>query len=277
MLGAAPTDPARTTGWRAAITGRWAVAAAALLVAVAGAGWALRGRILPARSSKQVASGPTISLAILPFRNASGDPTLDSLGSSLSEVLRTELGQSSRVRTVPSDRLHQVLQDLRIAPNATLAPDGAGARRGLHERAKRAVGPIHEIRQRDSHRRHAAGSRPPADGAAERHGAERGQPADRHHRARRRGATESGARVAGHPQRAEVDLVETVDELVRGAAALQRGGRADARGQTAGGAEELRGGHESRTAISRWRFPRWPSRTRRSATTPKPASSRGAP
>ena len=37
-------------------------------------------------------------------------------------MLRTELGQSSRVRTVPSDRLHQVLQDLRIAPNATLAP-----------------------------------------------------------------------------------------------------------------------------------------------------------
>jgi eukaryotic-like serine/threonine-protein kinase len=112
----------RTTGRRTAITGRWAVVAAALLVAVAGAGWALRGRILPARSSKQAPSGPTISLAILPFRNASGDPTLDSLGSSLSEVLRTELGQSSRVRTVASDRLHQVLQDLRIAPNATLAP-----------------------------------------------------------------------------------------------------------------------------------------------------------
>jgi serine/threonine protein kinase/tetratricopeptide (TPR) repeat protein len=119
MGGLAPT---RTTGWRTALTGRRAVVAAALLVAVAGAGWALRGRILPARSSKQAASGPTISLAILPFRNASGDPTLDSLGSSLSEVLRTELGQSSRVRTVASDRLHQVLQDLRIAPNATLAP-----------------------------------------------------------------------------------------------------------------------------------------------------------
>ena len=58
----------------------------------------------------------------MPFHNASGDPTLDSLGSSLSEVLRTELGQSARVRTVPSDRLHQVLQDLRISPGAILAP-----------------------------------------------------------------------------------------------------------------------------------------------------------
>ena len=35
---------------------------------------------------------PTVSLAVLPFRNATGDRTLDSLGSSLSEVLATELG-----------------------------------------------------------------------------------------------------------------------------------------------------------------------------------------
>ena len=66
--------------------------------------------------------GPAISLAVLPFRNASGDPTLDSLGASLSQVLGSELGQSSRVRTVPADRLHQVLRDLQIASNATLAP-----------------------------------------------------------------------------------------------------------------------------------------------------------
>ena len=64
----------------------------------------------------------TTSLVILPFRNSSGDVTLDSLGSSLSGILRTELGQSDRVRTVASDRVYQVLQDLRIAPNAELGP-----------------------------------------------------------------------------------------------------------------------------------------------------------
>jgi tetratricopeptide (TPR) repeat protein len=96
---------------------------AVLLIAVIGAGWAARGRFLPPRQTPQTTvSVPAVSLAILPFRNASGDVTLDALGASVSEVLRTELGQSSRFRTIPSGRLNQVLHDLRIAPNATLAP-----------------------------------------------------------------------------------------------------------------------------------------------------------
>jgi serine/threonine protein kinase/tetratricopeptide (TPR) repeat protein len=99
------------------------VAAAALLVTAIAAGWVFRGRLFAPRAPQQQATTvPAISLAVLPFRNASGDVTLDSLGSSLSGVLRTELGQSSRVRTVAPDRLHQVLQDLRIAPNATPSP-----------------------------------------------------------------------------------------------------------------------------------------------------------
>ena len=106
-------------------TAKWIIAAclACLVAALAGAGWLFRerfggGSVAPATTTV----GPTISLAILPFRNASGDPTLDSLGPSLSQVLGTTLGQSSHVRTVPSDRLHQVLQDLRIAANASLTP-----------------------------------------------------------------------------------------------------------------------------------------------------------
>ena len=99
------------------------LAGAALLIAVIGAGWAARGRFFTPRPTPQTTvSVPAVSLAILPFRNASGDVTLDALGASVSEVLRTELGQSSRVRTIPSGRLNQVLHDLRIAPNATLAP-----------------------------------------------------------------------------------------------------------------------------------------------------------
>src|SRR5262245_13943613 len=100
-------------------------AAAVLLVAMTAivAGWVFRSRLFAPRSPQQQATTvPAMSLAVLPFRNASGDVTLDSLGSSLSGVLRTELGQSSRVRTVAPDRLHQVLQDLRIAPNSTPSP-----------------------------------------------------------------------------------------------------------------------------------------------------------
>jgi len=114
----AAARPSRTTWWLAA--------AAAVVVAGAGAGWVFRDRLAPASESTAAATGPPISLAILPFRNASGDATLDSLGSSLGSVLATELGQSPRLRTVPADRLNQVLQDLRIAPTAKLGPSDLG-------------------------------------------------------------------------------------------------------------------------------------------------------
>jgi eukaryotic-like serine/threonine-protein kinase len=101
----------------------WMPVTAAVLIAFIAVGWFFRDRVLGPRAPQQQAvSVPAVSLAILPFRNASGDVTLDALGPSVSEVLRTELGQSSRVRTIPSGRLNQVLHDLRIAPNATLAP-----------------------------------------------------------------------------------------------------------------------------------------------------------
>ena len=59
---------------------------------------------------------------MLPFRNASGDPTLDSLGTSLSEVLATDLGETAQIRAIPSVRLREVLRDLRIDPSANLSP-----------------------------------------------------------------------------------------------------------------------------------------------------------
>ncbi len=61
-----------------------------------------------------------LSLAILPFHNASGDPSLDWLGAGLADMLTTDVGQSDRLRTVSTDRLHQVLQDLRVSASSTL-------------------------------------------------------------------------------------------------------------------------------------------------------------
>jgi tetratricopeptide (TPR) repeat protein len=52
-------------------------------------------------------STPAISLAIIPFRNASGDPSLDWVGEYLAETLRTDIGQSASLRTVSSDRVQQ--------------------------------------------------------------------------------------------------------------------------------------------------------------------------
>ena len=95
-----------------------AIGLGALLVAMVGV--VVRNRVngTPAAA----VSGPPMSLAILPFRNASGDPSLDWMGTSLAEMVRTDVGQSARLRTIPSDRLQQILRDLHIDPGATFDP-----------------------------------------------------------------------------------------------------------------------------------------------------------
>jgi eukaryotic-like serine/threonine-protein kinase len=65
-------------------------------------------------------AGPSLSLAVMPFQNASGDQSWDWLGPSLADMLSTDIGQSSHVRTVPPDRVQQVFHDLRISPNANV-------------------------------------------------------------------------------------------------------------------------------------------------------------
>ncbi len=95
-----------------------AIGALALLLAFAGLG-------LPKKyfspSPKKAAPEPLI-LAVIPLRNASGDASLNWLGGSLAEVVRTEIGQSADFRTVSPDRLQQVMSDLRIAPDSEIAP-----------------------------------------------------------------------------------------------------------------------------------------------------------
>jgi len=72
--------------------------------------------------TKKVASGPAVSLAILPFRNASGDPSVDWLGSSLADMLSTDVGQSAQLRTVSPTSVHQIFTDLRISSGTVLDP-----------------------------------------------------------------------------------------------------------------------------------------------------------
>jgi len=98
----------------------WQWATAVLAIVIALAGWMLRGRLIPAAGKS--AHGPVASLAILPFRNASGDASLDWLGASLAEMLSTDVGQSASLRMVSSDRLHQVLRDLHLNPSSQLDP-----------------------------------------------------------------------------------------------------------------------------------------------------------
>jgi eukaryotic-like serine/threonine-protein kinase len=74
-------------------------------------------------AKQQVAAVPALSLAILPFHNTSGDPKDDWIGSSVSDMLSTDVGQSAHLHTVSTDRLHQVLTDLRIGPQTAIDPD----------------------------------------------------------------------------------------------------------------------------------------------------------
>src|SRR5580692_7554433 len=113
--------------------GRWAtenqrllVGAAVLLVLlVAVIGYFLtRPKTAALPETKQgVPVVPARSLAILPFRNSSGDAKDDWIGSSVADMLSTDIGQSAHLHTVPTDRLHQVLTDLRVGPETAIDPD----------------------------------------------------------------------------------------------------------------------------------------------------------
>src|SRR5258707_7963160 len=76
--------PPREVPWK------W-IATGALAVAVVIGGLLLGGK-LTSNAVPKVAAGPQVSLAILPFRNGSGDAKLDWLGSTFAGMLRTDLG-----------------------------------------------------------------------------------------------------------------------------------------------------------------------------------------
>jgi serine/threonine protein kinase/tetratricopeptide (TPR) repeat protein len=88
--------------------------ATVLLLAIVG--YVFRGRLLSSPTDR--AAGPALSLAVMPFQNSSGDPSWDWLGPSLADMLSTDVGQSSHLRTVSPDRVQQVFHDLRITPNS---------------------------------------------------------------------------------------------------------------------------------------------------------------
>src|SRR3989475_5222788 len=106
--------------WGQDIPWHWIGGFGAVLIVVI-LGFLFRGAL--SGPSTKTATAPVVSLAILPFRNASGDTSLNWLGPTLAEMLRTDMGESASLRTVPSDRVNQILHDLRVAPDATLDPD----------------------------------------------------------------------------------------------------------------------------------------------------------
>jgi eukaryotic-like serine/threonine-protein kinase len=112
--------PSSSRPWGQTLPWHWIGGVAAILV-LAIVGFLFRDKLIRPTTAG-VPAGPVVSLAILPLRNASGDPTLDWIGPSIADMLSTDVGQSARLRTVSPNSLHQVFADLRISSTTVLDP-----------------------------------------------------------------------------------------------------------------------------------------------------------
>ena len=99
---------------------KWlAIGCAAVVLAVgAVVGW--RYRTHTAGGDASAVQGPVTSLAIVPFYNATGDPSLNSMGSMIADALSSDIGHSAHLHMVSSDRLQQVLHDLGVSSQSPL-------------------------------------------------------------------------------------------------------------------------------------------------------------
>jgi tetratricopeptide (TPR) repeat protein len=70
-----------------------------------------------------VSQVPALTLTVVPMHNASGDPKLDWLGAYVADTLSTDIGQSSRLHTLPSERVRQILADLQLTPGEAIDPN----------------------------------------------------------------------------------------------------------------------------------------------------------
>jgi tetratricopeptide (TPR) repeat protein len=101
---------------------KWLVVGSAVVVLAVGV-YEFRERFTLRPSSTSIGPAQPVSLAILPFRNTSNDQSIDWIGASLANILSTDIGQSAHLHTVSSDRLFQILKDLRLPANADFDPD----------------------------------------------------------------------------------------------------------------------------------------------------------
>ena len=101
---------------------KWLVIGGIVVVLGAG-GWFIHDRVVLRPGGSSAGPVQPVSLAILPFRNSSNDASIDWVGSSLANILSTDVGQSAQLHTVSSDRLFQILKDLHLPANADFDPD----------------------------------------------------------------------------------------------------------------------------------------------------------
>src|SRR5213594_2718339 len=104
--------------WRRFVRPRYLAPATAFLLLVAAAGIAARFM----KPGSPSVSAPQVSLVILPFQNATGDPGYDWARSGLPSLLRSELLQSESLRLVGEERLLDIMGTLQIATGEETRP-----------------------------------------------------------------------------------------------------------------------------------------------------------
>jgi eukaryotic-like serine/threonine-protein kinase len=107
--------------WGQTIPWQWIGGIAAVII-LAVMGFLFRDKLRAVTKLPLANAKPEVALAILPFRNASQDPSLDWYGATLADMLSSDVGQSAHLRMVSPDRLHQVLHDLRIGADTVVDP-----------------------------------------------------------------------------------------------------------------------------------------------------------
>ena len=120
-----PPSPSKASASDPVTAGRsvtWAWMLGVLVVVVASAGGVLLLSRRGETAIESAASTPPRAMAVLPFRNASGDRALDWLGTLLGDLIRNELGNGPGLRLVSTDRVLQTLSDLRISAGSEVDP-----------------------------------------------------------------------------------------------------------------------------------------------------------
>src|SRR6202790_465817 len=102
---------------------KWLAVGIPVMILVLAAGYAFRDKLPLPTPGKSAAVAQPVSLAILPFHNASTDLSLDYVGPNLADLLSTDVGQSAQLHTVSDERIHQILKDMHMPPNADFDPD----------------------------------------------------------------------------------------------------------------------------------------------------------
>ena len=99
---------------------KWVAIGAAGLALAVGIGVGVKTKVMSRGGSKATPQTAALSLAVLPFYNVLSDPNTNWLASFLSETLRTDIGQSQRVRVVSASRLQQAMHDLHVSPQSQI-------------------------------------------------------------------------------------------------------------------------------------------------------------